>query len=79
MANAETNQLKVDKYDYDLVAMSKYAIELFIEFYYETAPFKTIKFLIDQYELVSEFDSAAVENEVIKYDKLCSIQLHLIK
>ena len=46
--------------------MNKLAIELFIELYEEQMPFETVTFLIDQYELVSEFESAPVENEVFK-------------
>jgi hypothetical protein len=43
--------------------MNRLAIELFIEFH-EATPFKTIRFLIDQYETVSEFETVCVENEV---------------
>lgn len=54
-----------EKYDYDTIAMNKMAVDLFIEFNFESKPFETIKFLIDRYEFVSEFDTSAVENDVI--------------
>ena len=51
-------------YDYDVIAMNKLALDIFIEFYIESMPYETIKFLLDQYELVCEFDSSSIENEV---------------
>lgn len=45
--------------------MNKIAIELFAEFFSKSIPLETVEFLIEQYELVSEFDSSSIENDVI--------------
>ena len=60
-----------EKFDYDLISMNKLAIEMFIQLYGEKMPLETVTFLIDQYELVSEFESAPVENEVFKSNNSC--------
>lgn len=52
-------------YEYDSMAMNKLAIELFIELFYKEFQNETVKFLLDQFELVFEFDSDNTNSEVI--------------
>lgn len=54
-----------DKYEYDSIAMNKVALQLFIDLYHNKYENETIKFLIEQFELVFEFDSDNSNSEVL--------------
>lgn len=54
-----------EKFEYDTIAMNRLAIELFVEMYFERFPCETFVFLLNQYELVCEFEAAPIENEVV--------------
>ena len=44
--------------------MIKLALETFVKLFKEKYPFETAKFLVDQFELFSEFDSSLSERDV---------------
>ena len=52
-----------DKFEYDTIAMNRLAIELFVEFYFERLPSETFVFLLKQYEVVCEFETAPGDSE----------------
>ena len=49
---------------YDTAATIKLVLDLFVEFFYKTYPHETIEFLVEQFKLVSEFDSSLSESDV---------------
>ena len=49
---------------YDTAATIKLVLDLFVEFFYKKYPHETIEFLVEQFKLVSEFDSSLSESDV---------------
>ncbi len=71
-ADSEVNRLaastiaslkKDTNLDYDIIAINKLAVDLFTELNFKFEPLQTVKFLVERYEFISEFDSTSEEND----------------